>query len=47
MTKWEKPFDDLEISQEEKLRILNNVRDCLLERRRPEEVIIDDESERM
>lgn len=46
ITKWEKPFDDLEISHEEKLRILNNIRECLLERRRPEEVIIDDESER-
>ena len=46
ITKWEKPFDDLEISPEEKLRILNNIRKCLLERRRPEEVIIDVESER-
>jgi hypothetical protein len=46
ITKWEKPFDDLEISHEEKLRILNNIRECLLERRRPEEVIIDVESER-
>lgn len=46
ITKWEKPFDGLEISNEEKLRILNNIRECLLERRRPEEVIIDIESER-
>jgi hypothetical protein len=46
ITKWEEPFDDLEISREEKLRILNNIRECLLERWRPEEVIIDVESER-
>ncbi len=46
ITKWEEPFDDIEISPEEKLRILNNIRECLLERRRPEQVIIDVESER-
>ena len=46
ITKWEKPFDGLEISHEEKLRILNNIRECLLKRRRPEEVIIEDEPER-
>ncbi len=46
ITKWEKPFDELEIPHEEKLRILNNIRECLMERRRPEEVIIDVESER-
>jgi len=46
ITKWEKPFDDLEISREGKLRILNNIRECLLERRRPEEVIIEDKPER-
>ena len=46
ITRWEKPFDDLEISRQEKLRILNNIRECLLERRRPEEVIIDGEPER-
>lgn len=46
ITKWEKPFDDLKISHEEKLRILNNIRECLLERRRPEEVIIEDKPER-
>lgn len=46
ITKWEKPFDGLEISHEEKLRILNNIRECLLKRRRPEEVIIEDGPER-
>jgi len=46
ITKWEKPFDNLEISREEKLRILSNIRECLLERWRPEEVIIDVDSER-
>lgn len=46
ITKWEKPFDGLEISHEEKLRILNNIRECLLKRRRPEEVIIEEEPER-
>lgn len=46
ITKWEKPFDGLEILHEEKLRILNNIRECLLKRRRPEEVIIEDEPER-
>lgn len=40
ITKWEKPHDGLEISQRDKLRILNNIRECLLERRRPEEVVI-------
>ncbi|HWQ51395.1 MAG TPA: hypothetical protein VN369_06270 [Terriglobales bacterium] len=47
LTKWEKPFDNLEISHEEKLRILNNIRECLLDRWRPEEVIIEDKPERM
>lgn len=47
ITKWEKPFYDLEISREEKLKILYNIRECLLERWLPEEVIIDAEPERM
>ncbi len=46
ITKWEKPFNATEISYEEKLRILDNIRECLLERRRPEQVIIDVEPER-
>ena len=46
ITKWEKPFADLEISYAEKLRILKNIRECLLERRQPEEVIIEEEPER-
>ena len=37
---WEEPNDDLEISYEDKLKILENIRECLLERWRPEEVII-------
>ena len=46
ITRWEKPFNDLKISREEKLIILNNIRECLLEKWRPEEVIIEDEPER-
>jgi hypothetical protein len=42
--KWEKPFDDMKISQQEKIRILDNIREALLERRRPEEVIVEVES---
>ncbi len=47
ITKWEKPFETMEISHEEKLKILHNIRECLLERWRPEEVVIEDEPERM
>ncbi len=36
---WEKPYDGLEISYEEKLKILVKIRECLLERRQPEEVV--------
>lgn len=46
ITRWEKPFNDLKISREEKLIILNNIRECLLEKWRPEEVIIEDGPER-
>lgn len=46
ITNWEKPFNDLVISYGEKLQILHNIRECLLERRRPEEVVIIDEAER-
>lgn len=46
ITKWEKPFDNFAISREEKLRILKNIRGCLLEKWRPEEVILMEEQER-
>lgn len=46
ITKWEKPYDDLKISHEDKLGILKNIRECLLERRRPEEVVITEGQER-
>ena len=39
---WEKPYEDIVLSHEEKIRILKNIRECLLERRDPEEVIIVD-----
>lgn len=42
ITKWEKPYDELEISYEEKLKILHNIRECLLLKRRPEDVIIEE-----
>lgn len=45
ITKWEKPYDSSEISYGKKLQILHNIRECLLERRRPEEVIIEEEPE--
>jgi hypothetical protein len=46
ITKWEEPFDHLEITCEDKIRILKNIRECLLERRRPEEVVIIEGRER-
>jgi hypothetical protein len=46
ITSWEKPFNDLEINREEKLQILNNIRECLLERREPDEVLIIEEPRR-
>jgi hypothetical protein len=30
ITKWEKPYEELEISYSEKLKILNNIRECLI-----------------
>jgi hypothetical protein len=41
LRKWEKPFDNLEISYQERLQILNNIRECLLKKWSPEEVIIE------
>ena len=40
ITKWEKPYNEMEITHEDKLKILYNIRECLLEKCRPEEVII-------
>lgn len=41
LTKWEPPYQDLELSYEEKMRILNNIRECLLKKCEPEQVIIE------
>ena len=46
ITKWEKPYDDLEITYEEKLKILHKIRECLLLKRRPQDVIIEEGEEK-
>lgn len=46
ITKWEKPYDELEIPYEEKLKILHKIRECLLIKCRPEDVIIEEGSEK-
>ena len=39
--KWNKPYEDVEISYNEKVKILQNIRECLLKRRRTEQVVIE------
>lgn len=46
LTKWEEPFEELEISYEKKIQMLHNIREYLLIRKPPEEVVIVEEQER-
>ena len=46
ITRWQEPYENLKISYEDRLNILRNIRECLVEEGwKPEEVIIK-ESER-
>jgi hypothetical protein len=47
ITKWQEPYENLNISFEDKLRILHSIQECLInEGWKIEEVIIVEESER-
>lgn len=48
ITRWQEPYENPDISCEDKFRILHNIQECLINAGwKPEEVMIEEESERM